>query len=198
MKKQDRVCVTLIDTYNNDGLEYKDYLEFCEDNDIEPADEDSMDYYDWLNDTTNMYIDDFFTNLVWSKIDYPVMITGDLGLWNGRPSIVPVRVDSSNYATHYTNFKGECVAYHKAHYEEPSIWKAIKKCVSGRSIDDFKVRYNDGVIEVDAMHHDGTNTFYIHKLSKKGLERAESFENRYEDYEPKDYWFSRIKYDEIF
>jgi len=197
MKKTERECVTLIDTYNNDGLTYEDYREDCEENDREPEAEDSNDYYEWLSDTTTRYWEDFQANLKYSKADYPLMITGSLGLWNGRPDMYPILVESEDWVTHYKNWKGEIVEYHTHHYDNPSILKAILKCLG--SCDDIKVRFNDGVVEVDALHHDGTNCFYIRKLSKKGLAAVEAANNRGEDeYKPKDWWFSRIKRDELF
>jgi hypothetical protein len=197
-QKIEKACVTLIDTYNNEGLTYEDYVNDCKECDIEPESEASIAFSEWLGEMTSNHTEDFFDNMEWTKVDYPVMITGELGLWNGRPSIVPVKMESTDFVTYYTNWKGERIAYDRGHFKKPSLLRAIQKCISGNSILDFKVRFNDGVIEVDAMHHDGTNRFYIRKLSVKGLMRAKSFENRYEDYEPKDYWFSRIKYDEIF
>ena len=146
---------------SQEDFPYEDYVEFCEINGMEPAEEDSREYWDWVYQTRNDYYDDMLANLSWTKIDYPLMIIGQLGLWNGRPSIVPVPVKSEGYGRKF--YSSDYVGY-----ETPSLKAAIKKCCEGRDILDVDVHYEDGVIAVYAHHHDGCNCFYIRKLSKKG------------------------------
>lgn len=171
-------------------LPYEDYVEFCKDNNIEPALEDSVEYWKWVRQLRNDYYDDLMANLSWTKIDYPLMIVGDLGLWDGRHSIVPIPVHSTGYGKkfHDCDYVG---------YEIPSMKAAIKKCCEGNSILDVDVHYEDGVIKVCAHHHDGCNVFYIRKLSKKGIKGMTAAENRHEDCIPKEWWFSKIKVEEI-
>ena len=113
-------------------LPYEDYVEFCKDNNIEPALEDSVEYWKWVCQLRNDYYDDLMANLSWTKIDYPLMIVGDLGLWDGRHSIVPVPIVSEGYGRkfHTSDYVG---------YEVPSMKAAIKKCCEGNSILDVDV-----------------------------------------------------------
>ena len=115
--------------------DYAEYEQFCEDNEIEPKGENSTDYYNWCSE---MASDDYECDMENIKdhkpYNIPVTITGVLGLWDGKHEIIPV--------------------------EEDSVYDAINKCF-GRDINDIKVFYEDGAIRVLAMHHDGTNVFYI-------------------------------------
>lgn len=197
MNKEKKV-VGLIDTYNH-GFTYNDYVDFCECNEIEADDENSNDYYEWLSEEISRQIEDFFDNLSYGSVDYPLLITGTLGLWDGKKTIYPVKMESSDWATKYKKHDGTYCDYTRPHFLNPSIKNAIKKCINGNSIEDFGVRFDNGIIEVDAMHHDGTNTFYIRKLSKRGLKKVEYYENNYiHDYKVEDWFFNKIKLDEIF
>ena len=169
---------------SRDTFDYDDYVDWCNDNNIEPAGEDSTDYWDWVSETNNAYYDDMMSNLSHTKIDCPLMIVGDLGLWNGRRTIRPVPILPDGYSTKY-----------KDHV--PTMKAAIKRCCEGRSTLDVDVHYEDGHIKVCEHHHDGTNTFYIRKLSKKGIKGMEAAERRYEDCNPKEWWFSKIRISEI-
>jgi hypothetical protein len=51
---------------------------------------------------------------------------------------------------------------------------------------DVLVEYNDGVITVEAYHHDGCNSFTIKALSKKGIAKQSA------DYKGHD--FKRLPY----
>jgi hypothetical protein len=72
------------------------------------------------------------------QYNVPVRIEGTLGLWNGRHDIEP--------------------------YAKNSVYDAINWCI-GRDTQDIDVFYDDGHIEVQCHHHDGTNTFYIYAVS---------------------------------
>lgn len=74
--------------------------------------------------------------------DQEVLITGTLGLWNGRHKIQPVKADN--------------------------ILEAIQRCC-GQDIDEVDM-YEDsyGNFILDAYHHDGCNHFVIKKHTKKG------------------------------
>jgi len=65
------------------------------------------------------------------------LITGQLGLWHGRPDVCPVIAET--------------------------LETALRKCWS--SCDDFRVDYCNGVITCFAYHHDGTNIFEIRGIS---------------------------------
>ena len=124
---------------------YEDYVEWCEDNDIEPGDENSQDYYEWILKNTqenfDCDLDNIKTHKPWAV---PVVVTGTLGLWWGHPEIKPERIES--------------------------VYEAIQKCI-GRDGDYVKVEFNDGKLDVQVSHHDGTNCFTIRALSKKGVQK---------------------------
>lgn len=171
---------TLIDTTDNCGLKYEDYVEGCEINEVTPATENSDDYWEWISETVNMYIDDFFTNVNCMKNDSPVIITGSLGLWNGRKEIYPMLIESSDPTPDSNG---------KVYFAEKALCKAIKKCVTG--MDDFKVEYSEGVIVVHGYHHDGTNIFEIHKLSTQGKAAALKQSENGKQLNPKKYWYAQ-------
>ena len=147
---------------------YEDYCEYCEDNGIEPKGEDSDSYWDYVSDMRDIDLDCFKDNMEYSKFKgQPCMITGSLGLWHGNPTIVPVLCDD--------------------------IMEAIEKCLNNNFAFEYDIVLNDGHIDVNIHHHDGTNCFEIHLLSKKGQREAERPIYKWEkDYEPKRFWFKNI------
>ena len=146
-------------------VKYEDYLEMCEEMEIEPKEEGSTEQIEEVIEYMNDDFGDFCSNLEYSSWNVPCMITGNLGLWNGRPTIVPVFCDN--------------------------LVDAIKKCWG--SCDDCEVKLENGHLEVFAKHHDGTNCFEIHILSKKGLREVERPIYKYDkDFEPKKWWFKNI------
>ena len=94
------------------------------------------------------------------------MITGSLGLWNGHPTIVPVLCND--------------------------IMEAIERCLDCNCQIEFEIILEDGHVEVQVHHHDGTNCFEIWLLSKKGLKEIERPKYEYEDYNPNRTWFKNI------
>lgn len=129
-------------TTDTDGFTYEDYKEWCEDNDIEPGDENSDDFWEWCREEADNNWECDLENIRHCKeYDVPCIITGSLGLWWGRPTIQPERMES--------------------------VYDAILRCV--READMATVQWNDGVVTVDAYHHDGCNCFTIKALSKKGI-----------------------------
>jgi len=101
-------------------------------NDID--EEDLRDY----NDTEWYY--SFGEGASW-KDDTPVVILGNLGLWNGPHQVIP--------------------------YECKSILEAVHKCIE--DMDEVEI-YEDqyGNLKVDGYHHDGTNHFTIKRVTDKG------------------------------
>jgi hypothetical protein len=172
--------ITLIDTYNS-GLEYSDYVEYCELNEITPEPEGSNDYYEWEAEENQRYVEDFFENLRYVKFDTPVIITGSLGLWNGRKEIYPMVVKSKDYEQRKSG---------KWAYKYPSLYNAVKKCING--MDDFKVELSEGEIVVHGYHHDGTNIFTISKLSKKGIDPVLRAVEDGKHLQIKNYWIGKI------
>lgn len=145
---------------------YEDYVENCELFDCDPDDEDSQDYWDYASKVNDADYNEDMRAIEYSEDnEHRCVITGSLGLWNGRPAIKPVVCGS--------------------------LVKAIKKCFG--SCDDLRVNFEDGVYKVSAIHHDGTNSFEIHKLSKKGNSVAEKWDNGEVLDEVKPHWFAKFK-----
>jgi hypothetical protein len=138
MKTQILLDTTFIPTYEM-------YVEFCEDNDKVPQNEESNDYWDFVEFEREIEVNDFFINLNGSKVNnnHYWVITGSLGLWDGRKEIALVKCDT--------------------------LFDAILKCVN--SCDDFVVEKCGNKVCVTAMHHDGRNYFEIRALSDIGNDR---------------------------
>lgn len=165
MKKK-KVKFVLFDT--TEDFSYEDYKENCKCNNREPQDENSEDYWEYVADMRNMYYEDAMHEVKHTKeLNTPVLITGTLGLWDGSHTIYPQCMDN--------------------------VYSAIQRCW-GNGIQDMDVTFEDGVFYVNAYHHDGTNCFEIHKLSKKGQAVTVNWYDGYEDCEVKDYWLSKFKY----
>lgn len=137
--------ITYLDTYNDDGLTYEDYKEWCEEMEREPCGEDSGDYYDWLRDEVDINIECFFSNLRYEKgkVQNRCVISGRLGLWNGRPTIEPVMCED--------------------------LEEAIRKCWGDCC--DVIVELENGVVKVEGLHHDGRNYFEIRPLTARGAQK---------------------------
>lgn len=91
--KKEKKTVFNILTNRTDGWEdcYDDYLEWCDMNNIEPAEKDSSEYWNWVYEEVDNTIDCDLMNMEYSKIkDRLFVITGAVQLWNGRPTIKPV------------------------------------------------------------------------------------------------------------
>lgn len=97
----------------------------------------------------DFYIDEFWDTIARVDKEYNngFLITGNLGLWHGRKEIYP-------------------------EYEY-DLTDAVQKCL--KSADDMAVYLNGGRLQVNSMHHDGTNGFWITALSDEGLERWEEY-----------------------
>lgn len=152
MEKVDYVhgTFTLVDT---DPLqfEYESYEEFCEGNGIEPQGEDSTDFYNWCGEEAEeQYNCDMDEIRSCKKYNVPCVITGHLGLWDGKHEICPVKMDS--------------------------IYDAIIRCYGRDTTSNLKVNFEDGKIVVYYSHHDGTNVFTICALSKSGVKKYEDWE----------------------
>ena len=140
---------------------YEEYEDFCEGNGIEPESDTSVEFYEWCAEETAHNWDCDMDNIKSCKeYNVPVVITGTLGLWWGHPEIEPERKES--------------------------VYDAILRCVGHSDIHWATVMYDDGVITVEAYHHDGCNCFTIKALSKKGIAKQSA------DY--KGYDFKRLPY----
>ena len=149
------------------NFSYEEYKEMCEECDWPIHEEGSDGYWADLHDVTSSDWDAFRENMKYGPYkNKRCMITGTLGLWNGRPDIVPVLCDN--------------------------ILDAVSKCISGRGIEDWDIKTEDGHVVVNAHHHDGTNCFEIHILSKKGEKEVDREKYLYEDFNIKPWWFKKI------
>lgn len=138
-----------------DQFTYEEYEDWCEDNGIEPGSDTSVEFYEWCaEEAANNWDCDMDNIKSCKEYNVPCIITGHLGLWWGKPEIQPVRMES--------------------------VYDAILRCIDGRGIDQATVQWNDGVVTVDAYHHDGCNSFIIKALSKKGIAK------QYAEYKPYD------------
>lgn len=147
--------------------DYTEYVGDCEENGEDPAPENSTAFYEWCAEQDNINLECDRDNLECSPMNKgKFFVSGVLGLWNGRPEV---------------------------HAEEifDSLLSAIDRCISD-SIIDYEVEFNNGVVEVSAHHHDGTNCFTIQALTEEGVTGVE--ELPYTDYNPQPSWFQPIKY----
>lgn len=166
---------------DTDQYTYEDYKEWCDECDVDCIyEEGSTEFYDWVHEQIDEDIHCDKINMKDSEYaERNFIITGSLGLWDGKHNIRPVF--------------------------EHGLCEAIDKFISGRDIWDFDVFLNDDedYITVHAKHHDGTNVFEIHMLTREG---AEAWEKAYEEYEYgdadfpelKEEWFEKIDFNKIF
>lgn len=166
---------------DTDQYTYEDYKEWCDECDVDCIyEEGSTEFYDWVHEQIDEDIHCDKINMKDSEYaERNFIITGSLGLWDGKHNIRPVF--------------------------EHGLCEAIDKFISGRDIWDFDVFLNDDedYITVHAKHHDGTNVFEIHMLTREG---AEAWEKAYEEYEYgdadfpelKEEWFEKIEFNKIF
>lgn len=126
--------------------EYDEYKDNCEANNIEPQGDGSGDYWDYVSERRSLEYDDFISNMEYSaQAELPCLLTGSCERWNGTREIVP--------------------------YKFSDAISAVKKAYG--SCDDLIVKQEDGVIKVEALHHDGRNRFEIRPLTEYGQQMLE-------------------------
>lgn len=126
---------------STNGFDYEDYIDFCKENGIEPGND--SDFFNWCAEETQANYEADMDNIkTCEQYNVPVLVTGSLGLWFGRPSIRPEKYDS--------------------------VADAIIDCMNRSDCYDVHAEFNDGVILLDCYHHDGCNSFTIRALSEKG------------------------------
>ena len=166
MDKVKKLEVYPLLTTRADQFTYDEYVDYCIEEGIEYGEPNSMEFYDWCEEEARITYDCNMENLTESEIaDRTFVIEGTLGLWDGNHTINPIVV------------KG--------------IVPAINRCF-GRDIDNIDVELDtkDGVIHVNASHHDGTNCFTLKMLNKNGekaLEDADEF------FELKNNYWTKLK-----
>lgn len=123
--------------------DYEDYLEFCEINRLTPGKKESAEFYKWVCEEVSINYESDMENIKFcDEYNVPVVVTGTLGLYDGRCEIIPIRFDS--------------------------VHDAIESCFRG-SIQDVEVIWEDGSITMYAYHHDGTNIYEINAENGESL-----------------------------
>ena len=167
MKKQLVKTMLFDSTYYGTSFPYDEYVDMCEECGWTCHEEGSNGYWEDMARLTEDDWDCFKDNMAYSKFKgQKCMITGSLGLWHGNPTIVPVLCDD--------------------------IMQAIEKCLDNNFAYECEIVLNEGHLDVNIHHHDGTNCFEIWLLSKKGLKEIERPKYDYEDYNPNRTWFKNI------
>ena len=131
---------------------YLDYVEWCNDNDRTPDTRESQSFYNYVYSSLDIEWDDLMVNIKYDNdCQEECVVLGTLGLWTGRHEI------------NAKKFFG--------------LKDAINACVT--NIDYIIIKEENGVIYVNAIHHDGVNIFEIHKLNKKGksIQTEEKLDN---------------------
>lgn len=165
----------------NEEFSYTDYLEYCEMNDITPGADDSYEFHEWCREESDNIIECEFCNLEYSKAkDYPFYVEGTLGLWNGSRD------------GHFTKILWGV---------KNALWETITSCRSGYDDYDAELDIKSGAICVNCYHHDGCNTFTIHRLSNRGEQKVQrdidtGAINDY-DYDLKSYCYRKLKKEDL-
>lgn len=155
---------TLIDTYNRkeeDFFEgFVDYIEGCTDGHVEGEGTDMKGVWDngevfetfwgWYYRECECIEEDFFDGFRGAQEQHPTkcVVSGCLGLWNGKHVIVPTICKS--------------------------IYSAVQKCL--KDAYEYVIKIEDGVLVVENHHHDGTNIFEIRIFNEENIEKIEDWE----------------------
>ena len=123
----------------SDDLDYDDWKEDLEEQYPELSDDER---FEMMYEINNGYLDDERCNLN-IQLSRPILVVGDLGLWNGR-RMGYQEIESGNIR--------DCL-YSDTDY---STWYVDKK----------------GDFRCDAIHHDGTN-HYLYRTYKDGVSETQ-------------------------
>ena len=132
----------------SDDLDYDDWKEDLEEQYPELSDDER---FEMMYEINNGYLDDERCNLN-IQLSRPILVVGDLGLWNGR-RMGYKEIESGNIR--------DCL-YSDTDY---STWYVDKK----------------GDFRCDAIHHDGTN-HYLYRVFKRGVSDAQIENLQYKIY----------------
>lgn len=148
----------LIDTYNRDADDYvEDFEEYCLDNEFviegEGTDMEGLylggkiTFWDWYYRTINEEDNDFWYDFKTAIKNEPLytrcVITGNLGLWNGKRTIVPTLIDN--------------------------LYDAVMKCL--KDCEFYKLTIKDNVLYVEGSHYDGNNSFEIRLVNSDNYDK---------------------------
>lgn len=153
----------LIDTYNVNDYDYvEDFRAFLEGNEYVIKGKGTemeglylggrVTYWEWLSQTIGEECQEFWNGLEHRKKegykDYCV-VTGSLGLWNGRRG-------------------GICTTF-------DNLYDALAKCSTDAL--EIVVSVEDGAIHFDTYHHDGVNHFEIYVLGYDDYNKVDWWED---------------------
>lgn len=134
----------LYSTQKEEQLIREYYLDFCNDNEIEPQSENSDEYENYVANELTADYECFMEDIKMCNFSHcACIIEGKVGAWNGKHSILPVFCET--------------------------LVEAIQKCMD--NMDDVTITKNSSRIEVESHHRDGTNYFTIYILSPLGEDR---------------------------
>ena len=143
----------LYDNYNIDyDAYYNEYLDWCDVNDLDPDGKDSWEFMNWVTEQENNDWDNLMESFD-EHCQYSCVVLGKVGTWRGNFEIVPKRFDT--------------------------LRCAISACIS--ECDYIEITFEDGVISVTSIHHDGTNVFTIHKLNDDDNDVENLNDEKYHD-----------------
>lgn len=148
-----KINITLYDNLNDydfDNMKQA-YIECNQIPEDEVDDIMDEDVWDFISEEQDRDWDDLLANIEFSGNNVPCVVTGSLGLWTGRHTIGATPCDN--------------------------LVTAIRKCAG--SCDYVTVKQENGHLTVSSAHHDGTNCFEIHLLSKRGNEALYRLNNEY-------------------
>ncbi len=149
--------ITLIDTYNRNPKDYiEDFKLWCEDCGYSYTGEDeddlvakddwgiSIKFMAWYYDNCQIEEQDFWDNLkdAMENRCLDCVVTGQLGLWDGRKSIVPVCME---------------------------LMDAIYKCL--KDAEYYAISIENNVMVITNCHHDGTNKFEIRLVNGENYDK---------------------------
>ena len=129
-----------------------DYREYCENNDMEYNPNDENAIYDYMYEINNFDLEDARINLD-IQLSQPIIIIGDLGLWQGR--VMGYKEIGSG------NIK-DCL-YSDINGQSSAEWYIDKQ----------------GDLRAEVAHHDGTN-YYLYRVYKDNLsqEQIDNFKDK--------------------
>lgn len=102
------------------------------------------EYYQWLEEA-NAFEEIYLEDSLFPYLDYGVIIEGTLGLWNGTFEIEPTYINS--------------------------VSKLISTCCGGNCELVSVVQIGTSHLEIEVVHHDGTNKFQAYILTPLGEHR---------------------------
>lgn len=159
---------TLIDTYNRNADDYvEDFEIYCKDNEYIIRGEGTemvglylggkITFWDWYYQTLNYEDNDFWDGFRLAIKNEPLytrcVIVGNLGLWNGRKTIIPTLVDN--------------------------LYDAVMKCLT--DCEYYSLIIKNNVLYVKGSHHDGTNSFEIRLVNSDNYDKLNYWDDDDDD-----------------